>query len=195
MGFELSSWPSLEAQVAAIADDIAYDNHDIDDGLRSGLLEIRELIEQPIVARFWSAIGDRHPGIPAEKRQRALVRDMIGAMVRDVLAETDRRVSEAGVETIDDVREAGRALVGFSEALAGEERRLKRFLYTRLYDWPSSSQCARRLNAWWRTWRRPIVPIPRCFPSRGAARGMRRSAANHRRFHRRNDRPLRHCPS
>src|SRR5437870_4764366 len=91
-GLELGSWPGLEAQVAAIADDIAYDNHDIDDGLRAGLLQLDELIELPMVAKLWSAIGERHPGIDPEKHQRALVRDLIGAMVEDVLAETERRV-------------------------------------------------------------------------------------------------------
>jgi len=130
---ELESWPSLEAQVAAISDDIAYDNHDIDDGLRAGLLNLDELVALPIVAPLWAAIGERHPGLSAEKKQRALVRDMIGYMVGDVLAETQRRVSEAGVETIEDVRGAGRPLVGFSDVLAAEERELKRFLYQRLY--------------------------------------------------------------
>ena len=131
---ELGSWPGLEAQVAAIADDIAYDNHDIDDGLRAGLLEIDELLTLPIVRRLWDAIDERHPSLPIEKRQRALVRDMIGYMVGDVLAETERRISEAGVQTIDEVRAAGNSLAGFSDALAAEERQLKRFLYSRLYD-------------------------------------------------------------
>ena len=130
---ELGTWSGLEAQVAAISDDIAYDNHDIDDGLRAGLLRIDELVELPIVRRLWDAIGERHPGISVEKRQRALVRDMIGTMVADVLTETERRVGEAGVETIDDVRAAGRQLAGFSDALGEEERELKRFLYGRLY--------------------------------------------------------------
>ena len=133
---ELSTWPSLEAQVAAIADDIAYDNHDVDDGLRSGLLDLDELIELPIVARLWKSIGERHPGTSPEKRQRALVRDMIGAMVEDVLAETERRVADAAVETIEDVRAAGGPLAAFSDALAAEERVLKRFLHERLYDAP-----------------------------------------------------------
>ena len=133
---ELHSWPGLEAQVAAISDDIAYDNHDIDDGLRAGLLHIDELTDLPLVRRLWDSIDERHPGVSTEKRQRALVRDMIGTMVEDVLAETVRRVREAGVETIDDVRSAGRALAGFSEALEAQERALKRFLYERLYGLP-----------------------------------------------------------
>jgi len=131
---ELGSWPGLEAQVAAISDDIAYDNHDIDDGLRAGLLDLDELIEIPLVGRLWRAIDDRHPGLSTEKRQRALVRDMIGHMVGDVLAETEKRVREARVETIDDVRAAAKSLSGFSKALAVEERELKRFLHARLYD-------------------------------------------------------------
>jgi len=133
---ELGSWPSLEAQVAAISDDIAYDNHDIDDGLRAGLLNMDELVALPIVARLWAAIDERHPGLAAEKKQRALVRDMIGHMVGDVLTETRRRVGEASVETIDDVRAAGRPLAAFSDELAAEERELKRFLYSRLYGLP-----------------------------------------------------------
>ena len=133
---ELRTWPGLEAQIAAISDDIAYDNHDIDDGLRAGLLQVDELIELPLVNRLWEEIGERHPHLSLEKRQRALVRDMIGTMVGDVLAETDRRVEEAGVETIEDVREVGRSLAGFSHELASQERELKQFLYARLYDLP-----------------------------------------------------------
>src|SRR5205085_5906546 len=77
--------------------------------------------------------GERHPGINVEKRQRALVRDMIGSMVGDVLAETKRRVHESGVGTVTDVRAAGNPLVSFSDAFSAEERELKRFLYERLY--------------------------------------------------------------
>jgi dGTPase len=133
---ELGTWPGLEAQIAAISDDIAYDNHDIDDGLRAGLLHLDELLELPLVKRLWDLIAERHPGISNEKRQRALVRDMIGFMVGDVLAETERRVGLEGVQTIEDVRAAGRALAGFSAGLVTEERELKRFLYERLYGLP-----------------------------------------------------------
>jgi dGTPase len=133
-GLELDRWPGLEAQVAAIADDIAYDNHDIDDGLRSGVLDLDALLEVPFVAQTWAGVEARHPGIDRTRKIKALVRDGIGAMVGDVLAETRRRVAEAGVRTIDDVRAAGRSLVGFSPAMADEERALKRHLYTHLYD-------------------------------------------------------------
>ena len=136
LGLELATWPSLEAQVAAIADDIAYDNHDIDDGLRAGLITVDELLEVPLVERHWRGIHDRRPTIAADRAQRALVRDQIGTMVADVLAETGRRIAASGVETLDDVRAAGAALVGFSPGLTAEERALKSFLYERLYNAP-----------------------------------------------------------
>lgn len=138
-GFDLAltTWPSLEAQVAAVADDIAYDNHDIDDGLRAGLLDLKELLAVPIVRRHWDEVQRRHPGISDEKALRALVRDMIGSMVADVLAETKRRVADARVAGIDDVRAAGRSLAGFSDEMAEEERELKGFLYRRLYNAPA----------------------------------------------------------
>jgi dGTPase len=134
---ELSSWPSLEAQVAALADDIAYDNHDIDDGLRAGVLPLEALLELPLVRRHWDAIARRWPDLPLERKVKALVRDQIGTMVGDLLAETRRRVEEAGAETIEDVRAAGRPLAGFSAELAAEERALKRCLYANLYNAPA----------------------------------------------------------
>jgi len=133
---ELGSWPSLEAQVAAIADDIAYDNHDVDDGLRAGVLEADSLLEVPLVERHWRAIVGRSGELPPDKMQRALVRDMIGTMVGDVIAETQRRASDSEVATIDEVRSAGRPLAGFSPGLSSEEKALKRFLYENLYNAP-----------------------------------------------------------
>ena len=131
---ELDSWPSLEAQVAAIADDIAYDNHDVDDGLRAGLIDIQSLREVSLVRRHWQAIVDRTGELHPDKMQRALVRDLIGTMVGNVIAETIRRTEEAGAGSIAEVRYAGRPLVGFSKELASEEQALKQYLYDHLYD-------------------------------------------------------------
>ncbi len=135
-GLELNSWPSLEAQVAAIADDIAYDNHDIDDGLRAGLIDFDALLQVPLVERHYRDIVERSGDLPPEKLQPALVRDLIGTMVADVIAETQRRVRDAGVESVGEVRSAGQQLAGFSPGLASDERDLKRFLYANLYNAP-----------------------------------------------------------
>lgn len=136
MPLELSSWPSLEAQVAAIADDIAYDNHDIDDGLRAGLLTLDQLLAVPLVARTWDDVVRRHPDLPADRLARELVRSQIGVMVTDLIDETRRRIADGRVTSVDDVRAAGRALVGFSDDLRTEERDLKRFMYAQLYHHP-----------------------------------------------------------
>jgi dGTPase len=133
---DLRAWPSLEAQVAAVADDIAYDNHDIDDGLRAGLFTLDELLEVPLVERSWAEVRALFPDVEEPRLVPELVRHQIGLMVGDVLKETGRRLAEAGVEATDEVRGAGRPLAGFSAAMAGEEAMLKRFLHARMYNAP-----------------------------------------------------------
>jgi len=133
---DLSCWPSLEAQVAAAADDIAYDNHDIDDGMRAGLLTLDDLLSVPLVARSWRAVTHRHPHADPARLLPEMVRDQIGRMVNDMLDETRRRIAGAGVKSPDDVRAAGRALAGFSAEMAAEERELKTYLYAHMYRAP-----------------------------------------------------------
>ncbi|HTN14515.1 MAG TPA: deoxyguanosinetriphosphate triphosphohydrolase [Sphingomonadaceae bacterium] len=139
---DLHSWPSLEAQVAALADDIAYDNHDIDDGLRAGFLTLDDLLTLDFLADQWREVERRFPGAPRDRQLRELVRTQIGLMVNDLLEQT--RANLEGIETVDDVRAAGRALVAFSHGLAAEERRLKKFMYQRLYYHPDQLATAER---------------------------------------------------
>jgi dGTPase len=133
---DLPTWPGLEAQVAAVADDIAYDNHDIDDGLRAGLFTLEELLEVPMVGRAWAEVRARYPDVEEARLVPELVRDQIGLMVGDVLDETRARLRRNPVDSADDVRAAGGPLAGFSAGLAAEEAVLKRFLFARMYNAP-----------------------------------------------------------
>ena len=128
---DLDTWPSLEAQVAALADDIAYDNHDIDDGLRAGFLDLDDLLVLDWLADQWRAVERRFPHAPRERQLRELVRTQIGLMVNDLLTHT--RTQVAGVGSVEEVRRAGRQLAAFSPAMREQERELKRFMYDRLY--------------------------------------------------------------
>ena len=130
---ELTSWPSLEAQVAALADDIAYDNHDIDDGLRAGLLSLEQICQVPIVGRCWDKVKARYPDVADDKLQRELVREQIGLMVTDIIETSRANIAAAGVQSVEDVRAAGKRLITFSPAMAAAEKELTRFMYDSLY--------------------------------------------------------------
>lgn len=141
---DLSSHASLEAQLAAISDDIAYDNHDIDDGLRAGLLTLEQLLEVPFVRNSWDRVRARYPHVPQEKLLRELVRDQIGVMANDLIAASRANIAASGVETVEDVRALGSTLVAFSPELAAQERDLKRFMYATLYHHPEQLAAADR---------------------------------------------------
>ena len=143
----LGDWPSLEAQVAALADDIAYDNHDIDDGLRAGFLALDDLLALDFVADQFREVERRFPAAPRERQLRELVRGQIGLMVNDLIAETRDRLAHDGIFDIAQVRGVGHALVAFTPALAVQERRLKAFLYERLYFHPEQIATAERARA------------------------------------------------
>ncbi|WP_257540400.1 deoxyguanosinetriphosphate triphosphohydrolase [Sphingobium sp. CFD-1] len=141
---DLSSHASLEAQLAAISDDIAYDNHDIDDGLRAGLLTLDQLLAVPLVKMSWDRVRARYPDVPEDRLLRELVREQIGVMANDLIAATRANIAQSGVETVEEVRQAGRALVGFSPEMAAQERELKRFMYATLYHHPEQLAAAAR---------------------------------------------------
>lgn len=139
---DLANWPSLEAQVAAISDDIAYDNHDIDDGLRAGFLDLDEVLAHEFVAERWHEVERRFPDAPQDRQLSELIRSQIGVMVNDVIAETTRRTE--GMGSPDDIRIAGRASSTFSSELAEAERGFKRFMYEKLYYHPEQVETSRR---------------------------------------------------
>jgi dGTPase len=126
------SQPSLEAQLTNLADEIAYNNHDIDDGLRSGLLTMAQMEEVELFARLHREVETRYPGLPGRRALYETIRMMITAMTADLVETSARLIAEAAPATIDDVR-AAPPLIRFSDAMRAETVALKRFLYANLY--------------------------------------------------------------
>jgi dGTPase len=130
---DLSSWPGLEAQIAALADDIAYLTHDIDDGLRAGLFAIDDLAKAPLAGAPVAAIRKRHGELELSRFIGELVRTLIGSMAGDLLAETGRNLLQMQPGSAADVRSARRATVGFSPPMEEQAQALKQFLFARMY--------------------------------------------------------------
>jgi len=125
--------PSLEAQICNLADEIAYNNHDVDDGLRSGLLTLEQLEGVSLFARHAAEADAEFPHMPGRRRVHETIRRMIDALVTDLLAESARRISDAAPRTLDDVR-AAPALIAFTDTMQAENRLLKGFLRDHLYQ-------------------------------------------------------------
>jgi dGTPase len=130
---ELWSFASAEAQIAAIADDIAYDAHDIDDGLRAGLFALEDLAEVPLIRDILRQIRKEHPTLDPSRPVHELVRRLITRMIEDVIAETDARLRALAPRSADDVRHAAHPVGAFSPAMAEADRAIKGFLYPRMY--------------------------------------------------------------
>ncbi len=133
----LDTWPSLEGQVAALADDIAYNNHDVDDGFRAGYVAIKELEEVPMVDRLLAQVRARYGKISGATLIYEMNRRMIANMVEDVLTETKARIGRAKPGSIDHIRAHGMPLAAFSEKMAGNVAALRRFLFAKVYRHPS----------------------------------------------------------
>ena len=129
----LGTFASLEAQCAAIADDIAYNNHDVDDGVQAGLFSLSDLADVPLIGRCIASARADWPEIDERMLRLEAVRRMIGVMVDDVLAETETRLAKHRIETVEDVRMAPETLVQFSSGMMAELAVLRRFLFERMY--------------------------------------------------------------
>lgn len=129
----LDTYPSLEAQVGALADDIAYNNHDTDDGLRAGLFSFAEARDVPLIGPALFTIQAKYPDAPESIQIAEAVSILIGKMVADVFAETSRRLAELTPQSADAVREAGMPMVAFSDAMAPSLATLRSFLFERMY--------------------------------------------------------------
>jgi dGTPase len=129
----LDTFPGPEAQVAALADDIAYNNHDIDDGLRAGLFAVEDLADVPLVGPVFHEVAARYPGLDQSRLIHEAIRRLIDRMVRDLVAETRKRLADSSARSADEVRNLGRPVAAFSETMRDHDRALKRFLYQRMY--------------------------------------------------------------
>jgi dGTPase len=134
---ELWSYASAEAQVAAIADDIAYDAHDIDDGLRADLFALDDMVSVPLVGDIVAEVDRRYPHLAPERRAHECVRRIITRMIVDVTAESRRRLTDLAPRSVADVRNANRSVIAFSPAYVAADKAIKGFLYPRMYrhDW------------------------------------------------------------
>lgn len=134
---ELHTNASAEAQVAAVADDIAYNHHDLHDGLRSGLFDERDLMDLPVVGPAFAEIDRLHPGLDPMRRRHEALRRVFGVMVEDVIAVAQNRLAALQPRSVDDIRSMDGQIIRFSKPLYQNLKAVKSFLFTRMYRAPS----------------------------------------------------------
>jgi dGTPase len=130
---ELSTWPSAEAQVAALADDIAYDNHDTDDGLRADLFSILDVTQVPLLGPIFAQVDRLYPGVDDSRLIHEAIRRLIDRMIGDVVEESQRRIAAIGAKSATDIRRHSAAVIAFSDDMRQQEHGLRRFLFERMY--------------------------------------------------------------
>jgi len=128
--------PGLEAQLANIADAIAYNNHDVDDGVRAGLIQIEDLRDVSLFARFHNAVVERYANVSPRRQLYETIRRMVDYLVSDVIVQSGTEITASKVDSIDAVRGQSRSLISLSESVLGEHQELKRFLRSKLYNHP-----------------------------------------------------------
>lgn len=130
---QLHTHSSVEAQIAALSDDIAYNNHDIDDGLRSGIISLSQLMDLPLVGDVFDRCRAKYPDISEDILIHEAVRELIGEMVTDVLQESRKRIEKSGAKTVEEIRSLDHAVVSFSEEMTERLSAVRRFLYSNMY--------------------------------------------------------------
>ena len=130
---ELATWPSAEAQVAAVSDDIAYNAHDLDDGLRAGLFTFDDVLGLPLVGPIFKGVAEKYPNVAQSRLIHEALSGVISAMANDVIAESARRYAVAKPKDADGVRALDQAMVGFSGQMAEHDKSLKEFLFAHMY--------------------------------------------------------------
>jgi len=175
----LDTYAGPEAQVASLADDIAYNNHDIDDGLRAGLFGVPDLADVPLVGPVFHEVTQKYPGLDEPRLIHESIRRMIDRMVRDMVGETRARLADANVKSADEVRALGRPVAAFSEAMRDNDRALKRFLYERMYRHYRVNRMSHKARRVVRELFQLFTAEPECLPSewRAAAAGADASAS------------------
>ncbi len=134
---ELYTHASAEAQVAALADDIAYNNHDLMDGLRAGLFSEDDIAALPIVTGAYAEVDAEYPGLDPYRRRHEGLRRVFGVMVSDVIATSRGALAASGAQSVDDIRHLGRPVIRFSDALWADLQQIRAFLFARMYRAPS----------------------------------------------------------
>ncbi|MEN8708425.1 MAG: deoxyguanosinetriphosphate triphosphohydrolase [Paracoccaceae bacterium] len=134
---ELHTHASAEAQVAALSDDIAYNNHDLHDGLRAGLFTIPEVEALPILSQCFAQVDDAYPELEVERRWHEAMRRFFGVLVEDVIATSRANLERLAPQSVDDIRLAGQMMIAFSPALWTDLKVIRSFLFTRMYRAPS----------------------------------------------------------
>ena len=145
-GLELGSHAGGEAQVAAIADDIAYNNHDLHDGLRAGLFTDAEIADLPIVGACYAEVDRLHPGLGPKRRRHEALRRVFGEMVGDVIAESQRLLAVHAPGSVEELRSLGVPVIRFSPAMWQDLQAIRAFLFTRMYRAPAVNEMRRMVG-------------------------------------------------
>ncbi|MEK0085244.1 deoxyguanosinetriphosphate triphosphohydrolase [Benzoatithermus flavus] len=157
--------PPLEAQIAAIADDVAYCNHDLDDGLRAGFMSLEELRDVPLVGAALAEVDRLHPGLDANRRTHETIRRLIDLMVRDLIGEAQRRLQALAPESPDAVRAHGRPVVAFSPVVADGLAALREFLRERVYRHYKVNRMSLKARRVVRELVEAFMAAPECLPN------------------------------